>query len=117
MSHARRHRRRLASTDLANRIEIEADHENRGRSRDMRGQHGDLIAVLDRWQSAGGLWRVLTRSEAWVTVGLFSCDGGEQMSLVTGRAVDLDPYLACRSECDLGPSPDRHEAVRSTSAQ
>lgn len=67
----------------------------------MIGQGGDLIAVLERWESSGGLWRVLSSSEAWVTVGLFSCDGGEQMSRVTGRTVDLGPFLAGRSECDL----------------
>lgn len=65
------------------------------------GHGGDLIEVLERWECSGGLWRVLTHSEAWVTVGLFSCDGGEQMSRVTGRTVDLDLFLAGRSECDL----------------
>lgn len=82
----------------------------------MTGQDGDMIAVLERWESAGGMWRVLTRSEAWVTVGLFSCDGGEQMSRVTGRTVDLDPFLARRSERDLGPSSDGTNR-RSTSVQ
>jgi hypothetical protein len=44
---------------------------------------GDLVAVLSRWEVQGGQWRVVTETEARLTVGLMSC-GGEEMSRVTG---------------------------------
>jgi hypothetical protein len=69
----------------------------------MSGPGGDLVTVLERWESAGGVWRILARSEAWITVGLFTCDGGEQMSRVTGRSVDLGRFLDGRSRSDESP--------------
>lgn len=59
---------------------------------------GDLVAVLGRWESFGGLWRVLGRSEGSVTIALLSCDGGEQMGRVTGSSADLAGYEADRSQ-------------------
>ena len=50
----------------------------------------DLVALLRRWEDAGGLWRVLGRGADGVTVGLYRCDGGEE----TDRFVADDPRLA-----------------------
>jgi hypothetical protein len=44
---------------------------------------------LRRWQDSGALWRVLARDEHRVTVGLFTCDGGEEMDRLTSE----DPAL------------------------
>ena len=49
----------------------------------------DLVAVLRRWEDAGGVWRVLARTAGGVTVGLYRCDGGEE----TDRFVADDPRL------------------------
>ena len=51
--------------------------------------------VLRRWEAAGGLWRVLTRSDASVLIGLFSCNG-EEMDRLTGSSAELDDFLAGR---------------------
>ena len=49
----------------------------------------DPVATLVRWEGSGAVWRVLGRTRAGVTVGLFSCDGGEEM----GRLRSADPRL------------------------
>ena len=66
-----------------------------------REQGDDLVAVLGRWESFGGRWRVVSRSGESVTVGLLSCDGGEQMGRVTGSSLDLAGYEADRRPGDL----------------
>jgi hypothetical protein len=50
----------------------------------------DYVALLRRWEDAGGLWRVLSRDAGGVTVGLYRCDGGEE----TDRFLADDPGLA-----------------------
>jgi hypothetical protein len=49
----------------------------------------DPIATLLRWEGGGAVWRVLGRTRGEVTVGLFSCDGGEEM----GRLRSSDPRV------------------------
>jgi hypothetical protein len=49
----------------------------------------DGIEELRRWQDAGGHCRVLGRSGEEATVGLFTCDGGEEMGQVTVALADL----------------------------
>jgi hypothetical protein len=60
----------------------------------------DLVAVLERWESFGGRWRVLARSAGSVTIGLLSCDSGEQMGRVTGSSMALADYEAGRGQGD-----------------
>ncbi len=57
----------------------------------------DPVDVLSRWVSAGGHWRVLARSDESVIVGLFSCDGGEEMQRLTAATAELDPLLDGRT--------------------
>lgn len=42
----------------------------------------DPVDVLQRWEAAGGLWRIVGRANGYLTVGLFRCDGGEQVDAV-----------------------------------
>ena len=53
----------------------------------------DVVATLERWLASGGEARVLGRSGGDLVVGLFTCDGGEQMGRVVGPADDLMPLL------------------------
>ena len=46
-------------------------------------------AALDRWITSGGHWSVLAEHGDRVTVGLFTCDGGEEMDRVVLPAADL----------------------------
>jgi hypothetical protein len=56
----------------------------------------DPVAVLRRWEDAGGHWRVLERRGDTVTVGLFRCDGGEQVDEVCSRDAAVLAFLAGR---------------------
>lgn len=77
-----------------------------GDARDRRAQAevgppGGLTEVLTRWERSGGVWRVLSIDEEWIAVGLFSCDGGEQMGRVTSaRTRVLRDFLRGRSSSE-----------------
>jgi hypothetical protein len=60
----------------------------------------DPVETLRRWERSGAVWRVLGRSRDAVTIGLFSCDGGEQM----GRIVSADPRV--RGYVDARPDSE-----------
>lgn len=58
------------------------------------------IAVLERWEISGGHWQVLSQSDAWITIGLLSCGGHEEMSRVTARTAELSAFLRGRTQSD-----------------
>ena len=60
----------------------------------------DAVAVLRRWELFGGRWRVLARTERFVTLGLFTCDGGQEMSRVTATSGDFAAFLDARGGSD-----------------
>lgn len=61
------------------------------------GPPGGLVEILQRWERSGGHWKVLHLGDQWIDIGLFSCDGGEQMSHVRGaRTSVLRNFLAGR---------------------
>jgi hypothetical protein len=79
----------------APRIDVGASREEHGRPE--TGPPGGLVDVLSRWETQGGHWRVANETEAWLTVGLMSCDG-EEMSRVTGsRTAVLTAFLDGRT--------------------
>ena len=49
----------------------------------------DPVAALQRWADAGARWAVIDRRRDSVTVGLYRCDGGEEVE----RIVSADPGL------------------------
>jgi hypothetical protein len=63
----------------------------------------DAVAVLRRWEDAGGLWRVLARQGSGVTVGLFRCDGGEEIDRLVADDPRLSDFLAGRSTSEEPP--------------
>jgi len=68
----------------------------------------DALAVLRRWEDAGGLWRVLARQGRAVTVGLYRCDGGEEIDRLVADDPRLARFLAGRSSSeDAPPAVDR----------
>jgi uncharacterized protein len=78
----------------------------------------DPVAVLRRWEDAGGMWRVLERQHGSVIVGLFRCDGGEEVDrLVTGDA-QVRQFLAGRVRSDDPVAErDRDSAGRARQAR
>jgi len=64
----------------------------------------DAVAVLRRWEDAGGAWRVLARDGDAVTVGLYRCDGGEEVDRIVADEAPLAPFLNGRNSSeDIGP--------------
>jgi hypothetical protein len=57
----------------------------------------DPVEVLRRWEDAGGLWRVLRRSGDSVDIGLFRCDGGEQLDFVRSDDPNVVGYIGGRN--------------------
>lgn len=60
----------------------------------------DVVAVLRRWEDAGGLWRVLGRDADVITVGLFRCDGGEEVDRIVANEAPLARFLNGRSSSE-----------------
>lgn len=62
------------------------------------------VEVLRRWEASGATWRVLARTPERLTVGLFSCDGGEQVGRVSADGGDdlaaLVAFLAGRGSSE-----------------
>jgi hypothetical protein len=53
----------------------------------------DLVETLQRWQDFGAVWRVLERDSHQVTIGLFRCDGGEEVSRLVSGAPEVLEFL------------------------
>ncbi|HLS44047.1 MAG TPA: hypothetical protein VK045_01310 [Ornithinicoccus sp.] len=54
--------------------------------------------TLERWESFGGVWRVLAADDQAATVSMCRCDGGEEMQRLTTHDPDLISYLATHPE-------------------
>jgi hypothetical protein len=63
----------------------------------MVGMDDDPVADLQRWQDAGGVWQVIHQRGDAVTVGLFRCDGGEQVGEVCSGDAALRAFLDGRA--------------------
>jgi uncharacterized protein len=74
----------------------------------------DYVALLRRWEQAGGLWRVLRREDDAVTVGLYRCDGGEEADRFVATDPQVEQFLAGRTSNQEQPRssarPDDHQA-------
>lgn len=60
----------------------------------------DPVAVLRRWQDSGARWAVIARHGGSVTVGLYRCDGGEEVDRLTSTDPGLLEFLAARDNSD-----------------
>lgn len=56
----------------------------------------DEVATLRRWQDAGAHWQVISRRQGAVTVGLFRCDGGEEVERFTSSDAELLRFIGDR---------------------
>ncbi len=61
---------------------------------------GDPVAVLQRWESAGGIWRLIGRRGNAITISLCQCDGGTEVDRFTSIGVELERYLDGRTASD-----------------
>ena len=60
----------------------------------------DPVAVLQRWEDAGAVWRVVDRRRDSVTVALHQCDGGEEVDRISSNDPDLLRFLADRTSSE-----------------
>jgi hypothetical protein len=75
-----------------------------GEDRALDGRSGaELVAALRRWQDFGAVWRVLARDGDRVSVGLFRCDGGEEVERFTTDAPEVVSLVSGRP----APGPGR----------
>lgn len=82
--------------ERAPHIDAGASHE---RNRHPEAEPpGGLVVVLSRWETQGGHWRVLNETEAWLTVGLVSCDEQEMSRITSARTAVLTEFLGGRLE-------------------
>ncbi|MET9489656.1 hypothetical protein [Nocardia sp. NPDC006630] len=58
------------------------------------------VSVLQRWQDAGAIWRVLVRRANSVTVGLYQCDGGEEVDRITSADPAVLRFLGARDSSE-----------------
>ncbi|GAB16601.1 hypothetical protein GOEFS_008_00100 [Gordonia effusa NBRC 100432] len=60
----------------------------------------DPLDTLLRWSDSGAIWRVLSRNRDSITIGLFRCDGGEEVDRITSAAPELRAYVGERSSSE-----------------
>lgn len=53
----------------------------------------DALEALTRWENAGGIWRVIGRGAGFLTIGLFRCDGGEQVDVLRSDDAKLIAHV------------------------
>jgi hypothetical protein len=53
----------------------------------------DLVEALRRWEEFGAVWRVLERDESQVTIGLFRCDGGEEVQRLVSTDAEVRAFV------------------------
>ncbi len=63
----------------------------------MNNLGDDPVAVLQRWEDAGAHWHVLYRGDTSVTIGLFRCDGGEEVDRLTSSDARVFEFLRGRT--------------------
>ena len=56
----------------------------------------DRVAELQRWQDSGAVWAVISRKGGSVTIGLFRCDGGEEVDRFTSDDPRLLAFIGDR---------------------
>lgn len=60
----------------------------------------DPVAVLQRWEAAGGVWEVLSSIPGALTVRLCTCTGGEEVDRLVSSSPALAAYVAGRTRSD-----------------
>jgi hypothetical protein len=58
------------------------------------------VDVLQRWESAGGVWRVLSTTGGQLTMSLCTCTAGEEVDRMVSASSELAAYVAGRSASD-----------------
>jgi len=57
----------------------------------------DFVLLLRRWETAGGVWKVLSSDHDAVIIGLYRCDGGEEADRFEASDPRVTEFLAGRT--------------------
>jgi len=57
----------------------------------------DFVPLLRRWETAGGVWKVLSSDHDAVIIGLYRCDGGEEADRFEASDPRVTEFLAGRT--------------------
>ncbi|GAB09982.1 hypothetical protein GOARA_050_00440 [Gordonia araii NBRC 100433] len=60
----------------------------------------DPVGLLRRWTDAGAVWRVLARRGDVLVIGLFRCDGGEEVDRLVSDDQSLRRYVGVRDSSE-----------------
>jgi hypothetical protein len=55
------------------------------------------VEELQRWEDAGAVWEVVSRTDTSVTIGLLRCDGGEEVDRFTSNDRRLLVFIGDRT--------------------
>jgi hypothetical protein len=77
----------------------------------------NYVDLLRRWETAGGVWRVLAQDRRAITVALYRCDGGEEADRFVSNDPQVAEFLSGRMSSEERPpstratatEPDHHE--------
>ena len=75
------------------------------------GADDERVAALQRWETSGAVWRVLSRTPSGVTVSLCRCDGGEEVERFSSDDPALLAYLDGRDSSESPGGEDRDGAA------
>ncbi|MFT3900752.1 MAG: hypothetical protein QM728_11005 [Gordonia sp. (in: high G+C Gram-positive bacteria)] len=60
----------------------------------------DPVETLRRWSDAGALWRVLARRGDTLVIGMYRCDGGEEVDRIESADAALRDYVGDRTDSE-----------------
>ena len=80
-------------------------------------QGTDLVALLRRWEDAGGVWRVLGQDRDAFTVGLYRCDNGEEADRFVATDPQLAEFLVGRTSSEDQPRQEPHDRDRDSAGR
>ena len=63
----------------------------------------DDLEQLQRWETSGGHWRVLSDNGTTLTISMVTCDGGEEMAQLVSTEAALREYVGHRGSSEDGP--------------
>lgn len=62
----------------------------------IKGASEDPVDMLQRWEDAGAVWRVLSRDGRHLNIALLTCNGGEEVDRLHGSDPDLLTFVGDR---------------------
>jgi hypothetical protein len=66
------------------------------------------VPVLRRWEESGAVWRVLAEDRAEMTIGLLTCDAGEEVARFRCSREAVAEFLADRPSSEVGLASPPH---------